>query len=873
MKAKLFILSLFVPLLGLAQVEFSFEEATKLPNTVNSSYEETAPVFDAKRQRLYFTRSLHPLNTGGKGAGQDIWYSEALGQSWSAASNDLPRLNNQLNNSVLGVHDSGDELYLLSTYIPKLSLQKGFAFSTATDNGWSKPKEFDLPSLHIKSDYYSGWVSEDGSMLIASMESKNSKGQEDLYISTKDDDGNWSKPIWMGDSLNSAGFEISPYLMSDGVTLLFASDGHGGMGSADIFCAYRKDSTWTNWTKPINLGPIINSAGFDAYAFPAGELVYFASNRGDTFSNIYSAINTSFYQLADTVHMAFRMNGASLPEAQVLVLDASGERVGTYYADDQGVLHIPNLRQKKSYQLVPSHPTVDIGLFQPYQLNSQGQLIAQLEIAEDGAITMKPQTPEDIAASPVVAEPTYVPGMHGLFELDGVPVRNVMMALRDSTGKVVQYARTNNKGRFGFAETDDKMTHSIQVVTDLEYLKSEGLVYYTDGKGMKLFRAKAIGGGAYTYQKLEAQEMAQLKMLSEMKDQEIQASKGVFKFQDLPKEGVTIYLVDENDNIVETVVTNAAGEFEFTKLDPDQNFEIRVGNEEDTELQADGLVYFMDANGNELNVLNAKRDGSGFQYRALRSDLAESLQLMEVEEGSLLAEKFVFSVGMFKYQNLPKEGVILRLLDENDNIVETVTTDEQGHFVFSMLKPDLTYKVQVVGMEDQGLSESHLYFVGKDGEVINAANEDENTFTFQELNPDYFFSVNQLNDAETELTITESFKDVVGQFKYKDLPKSGVKLYLLDENDKIVETVYTDENGNFIFKKLAKESNFYVRLSEEDMSLIDASSFVMMNENEEELVQEEVTEEGFSFRTLPRSDATLAGMGEGTDGGLDASNR
>src|SRR5690606_10207024 len=57
--------------------------------------------------------------------------------------------------------------------------------------------------------------------------------------------------------------------------------GRSGMGGADIFMARRTGSGWTEWTEPVNLGPQINSAGFDGYlTIPAsGDVAYLASSR------------------------------------------------------------------------------------------------------------------------------------------------------------------------------------------------------------------------------------------------------------------------------------------------------------------------------------------------------------------------------------------------------------------------------------------------------------------------------------------------------------------------------------------------------------------------------------------------------------------
>ncbi|RZK34581.1 MAG: OmpA family protein, partial [Hymenobacter sp.] len=75
--------------------------------------------------------------------------------------------------------------------------------------------------------------------------------------------------------------DFAPFLAADDKTLYFASDGHGGYGKSDIFYSKRLDSTWTKWSTPRNLGPVVNSPDFDAYytLSAAGEDAYLVSSR------------------------------------------------------------------------------------------------------------------------------------------------------------------------------------------------------------------------------------------------------------------------------------------------------------------------------------------------------------------------------------------------------------------------------------------------------------------------------------------------------------------------------------------------------------------------------------------------------------------
>jgi outer membrane protein OmpA-like peptidoglycan-associated protein len=111
-------------------------------------------------------------------------------------------------------------------------------------------------------------------------------GNTDIYVSQKTDSG-WSKPINLGKIINTPFAERKPFLHPDGKSLYFSSDGHPGLGRLDLFKSTRlKEDSWTEWSEPINLGKEINSGRNDRGAIVAtsGELAYFATaDRGLSF--------------------------------------------------------------------------------------------------------------------------------------------------------------------------------------------------------------------------------------------------------------------------------------------------------------------------------------------------------------------------------------------------------------------------------------------------------------------------------------------------------------------------------------------------------------------------------------------------------------
>ena len=281
---------------GQAQ-DFYFQPPAVLSDTINSRAEESYPLYSARDSTLYFVRTLYSANVGGARAGQDIWQAKRLPNgAWSVPNNDLDQLNNRNNNAVVGVSKTGNTLYLLNTYQGGGANQPGMAFSFNQASGWLDPNDVKIPALANKvGSFYGIYVSSSEDVAIISMQQADAAGQEDLYVTFKDSfSGNWSEPLHLGDTINTEGYEMSPFLSEDQRHLFFASNGHPGYGNADIFVSTRLDSTWTRWSEPRNLGDDINSAGFDAYlTIAANDEVFFISNRYGRSADIYMSRSVS----------------------------------------------------------------------------------------------------------------------------------------------------------------------------------------------------------------------------------------------------------------------------------------------------------------------------------------------------------------------------------------------------------------------------------------------------------------------------------------------------------------------------------------------------------------------------------------------------
>ena len=156
--------------------------------------------------------------------------------------------------------------------------------STRTSDGWSELKSLGPNINGVKTWESQPSISADGKTLyFASIREGNigfdpDNPTSDIYYSTKDEKGNWSKAKNLGPKINTPGNEKSPFIHSDSQTLYFSSDGHLGIGGYDIFFSKFRDG---DWTTPVNIGYPINTKNNDLgfVVNTQGTKAYFASNK------------------------------------------------------------------------------------------------------------------------------------------------------------------------------------------------------------------------------------------------------------------------------------------------------------------------------------------------------------------------------------------------------------------------------------------------------------------------------------------------------------------------------------------------------------------------------------------------------------------
>lgn len=127
---------------------------------------------------------------------------------------------------------------------------------------WGSPKI--IEGINSRSLDVGACITADGKTMYfvsnrEGLEGKGSQGGKDIWVSKMQEDGIWGKPKNIGDVINTAFDETSVYVHPNGKTLFFASDGHDeqNIGGYDIFRTTINEDG--KWTKPVNLGYPINT--------------------------------------------------------------------------------------------------------------------------------------------------------------------------------------------------------------------------------------------------------------------------------------------------------------------------------------------------------------------------------------------------------------------------------------------------------------------------------------------------------------------------------------------------------------------------------------------------------------------------------------
>lgn len=178
----------------------------------------------------------------------------------------------------------GNTLFFFANFGKSGYGREDIFYSIREKNGWSKP--INIGST-INTEGYEGFpsVSPDGKRLYFTREivgkNVNDKQCYRVMVSEKGRNGKWKEPFELPPPINFD-CEKAPRIMADSRTLVFSSIKKGGKGDFDLYKSVLQDNG--TWSEPVPL-EFVNTKKSDLFVAisPCGDLMYFVSN-GDIYT-------------------------------------------------------------------------------------------------------------------------------------------------------------------------------------------------------------------------------------------------------------------------------------------------------------------------------------------------------------------------------------------------------------------------------------------------------------------------------------------------------------------------------------------------------------------------------------------------------------
>jgi hypothetical protein len=203
---------------------------TPIPFAVlNSEKDDYSPSFDRVRRRLFFTSERSGT------AQQWMKVGDSSVQICSGTFNERGRQRAY-------VSFGRDEEVVGVAFIAGDRQSFPAIVTVPLDNG-SLNLGHPIPSL--AGDHFTSQpaLSPDGTKLVVASDRPGGEGGLDLWICDRLTNNEWSDPVLISASVNSAGDEISPTFISAD-SLVYASNGYGGKGGFDLFVVVLHDGVW-----------------------------------------------------------------------------------------------------------------------------------------------------------------------------------------------------------------------------------------------------------------------------------------------------------------------------------------------------------------------------------------------------------------------------------------------------------------------------------------------------------------------------------------------------------------------------------------------------------------------------------------------------
>lgn len=517
-----------------------------------------------------------------------------------------------------------------------------------------------------------------------------------------------------------------PSISGDGNVLYFASDMSGGKGGKDI---WRVERSGDAWGQPVNVSGSINTTGDEMFPTIVGDVLYFASNGHPGKGGL------------DLFKVEMKEGEWGEPENMGDVINSP--------QDDFGITFNTN---KKS------------GYFSSDRVDTNGKDdIYYFDVIETVVVRTK-----DLA------------GQFHYRTLKHDYASGLEVVLLDDDGNIVLKTTTDEEGNFIFRDLPIDSDYQVKLLSEDDV---ELTIFGKNGEPIGFLKSNSEG--KFVYRQLEFDQVSTLTLIDET-DMDLSLNtgrlSGQFVYEMLARDypdGLPVYLVDDEGNIVFKTKTDKQGNFEFRDLPLDNSYIIKTKEE-----VKDYTVLIFNRNGDVVAELKGNAKGE-FVYRKLGLDDTNAMALRDNPDSDVNLLSISNTVyGRFHYEELDQDfpgGLNILALDDDGNLLVKGQSDEKGYFRFTSLPLDDNFRFSLKDNDpDPELNgEMVLTIYDRTGKPIGKITKDGGAF-FDFSKMKYF--------TEDINTVDVSDVDVLAQIRNKELP-----MIYFERNSSYLETLEAEK--------------------------------------------------------------------------------
>lgn len=279
---------------------------------------------------------------------------------------------------------------------------------------------------------------------------------------------------------------------------------------------------------------------------------------------------------------------------------------------------------------------------------------------------------------------------------------------------------------------------------------------------------------------------------------------GTFTFRTMntAASDLTVQIFNEEGEFVYEQKTDESGYFIFDNIQIDSNYSVRLDGKAADEM----TLQFYDENGETIADFILNEEGA-FKYKKIFYDDQGILQFIPeemIDEPSGFAN-FNGKLVIETNPNIPLTNKKVQLVNKDEEVMMTTSTDDRGNFSFDDLDLNETYFIRIPDCQKDLL----LYIYQEDGQIYSQLKcNTQDFFMYQRLAPSLVNKLALLQEtAEEDFMLNRS--EIIGRFFNVDgRSPADTEVHVYNDNGDYMGSTMTDSLGYFYFNNLSAESSY-----------------------------------------------------------------